>query len=99
STGRHPFLLADATLFRCACANRNDVMVRHERGDCKTANRLSLIPPALGHGNVEDREEQEAEQEAADMRFPRHRPAGGHRTEDLAEADQEVREEPDPGKD
>ena len=73
-------------------------MVRHEKGDCKTANGLSLIPPGLGDDDVENREKEEAEEEAADMRLPGDG-AAGDRPEDLAEADQEVGEEPDAGED
>ena len=73
-------------------------MVRHERGDCKTANGLSLIPAAFRRPDVEQREEEEAEQEAADMGLPGDRPAGV-RAEYLAEADQKIRQEPDAGKD
>ena len=47
-------------------------MVRHEKGDCKTANGLSLIPPGLGDDDVENREKEEAEEEAAKTRHERH---------------------------
>jgi hypothetical protein len=55
------FLLGVPLPFRCACANRNNSMVRHERGDCKTANGLSLIPADFARADIEEWEEQETE--------------------------------------